>query len=233
MTRSGKPSQAPDRQGQRLQSGAPVRQARFRLQHTFPVPFDFLQATIASEVVPPSASRRILNIMLALLASVFLVGFGAILYSTRALIDLAERRARFVSSVTHELKTPLTNIRMYIEMLAQGVARDTAREQDYLDILDTESERLSGLINNVLELSRLEKNQRVFDMTRGDFRDVLGAVQKIMAAKLAREDFELTIAAENLPLFAYDREVMIQVLVNLIENSIKFGRQAETRRIDL
>ncbi len=100
-------------------------------------------------------------------------------------------------------------------------------------MLDTESARLSGLINNVLELSRREMNQRAFDMIRGDFRDVLGAVQTIMAAQLAREDFELTIAAENLPLFAYDRDVMIQVLVNLIANSIKFGRQAETRRIDL
>ncbi len=221
------------RPGQNIQSGAPIRQTRFRLYHTFPAPFDFLQAAIASEFVPPSASRRVLNVMLALLTTVFLVGFGAIFYSARTLIDLSERRTRFVSSVTHELKTPLTNIRMYIEMLAQGIARDTEREQAYLDILNTESARLSRLINNVLELSRLEKNQRTFDMTRGDFQDVLGEVRKIMAAKLAREDFEMTVVAKNLPTFAYDREVMIQVLINLIENSIKFGRHATIRRIDL
>lgn len=70
--------------------------------------------------------------------------------------DLSERRARFVSSVTHELKTPLTNIRMYVEMLAQGIARDTAREQDYLRVIASESAPLSRLITNVLELSRLE-----------------------------------------------------------------------------
>ncbi len=217
--------------GQEVQRGAPVGQARFRLQHTFPAPFDFLHATIASEVVPSSASRRVLNAMLALLATVFLVGFGAIFYSARTLIDLAERRARFVSSVTHELKTPLTNIRMYIEMLEQGVARDTDREQDYFEILNAESARLARLIKNVLELSRLEKNQRPFTLTTGTFEDVLQTLQSVMAAKLDREGFDLTVAAADLPAFAYDREAMLQVLINLVENSVKFGRHADTRRI--
>ncbi|MDJ0887928.1 MAG: HAMP domain-containing sensor histidine kinase [Desulfobacterales bacterium] len=221
------------RPGKKIQSGASVSRIRFQLQHVFPAPFDFLSATIASEVVPTSSSRRFLNIMLLLLVTVFLVGFGAIFYSARTLIDLAERRARFVSSVTHELKTPLTNIRMYIEMLEQGIARDTDREQAYFEILNTESARLSRLINNVLELSRLEKNQRPFTMTTGTFEDVLEAVENIMAAKLSREGFKLTIAADDLPVFAYDREAMIQVLLNLVENSVKFGRHADTRRIDV
>ncbi len=219
--------------GRAHRSGAMVDRVRFRLQYLFPAPFDFLSATITSETVPASSSRRILNVMLGLLAIVFLVGFGAIFYSTHTLIDLAERRARFVSSVTHELKTPLTNIRMYIEMLEQGIARDTDREQAYLEILNTESARLSRLINNVLELSRLEKNQRPLDLSTGTFKDVLEAVETVMAAKLAREGFQFTIAAPNLPVFTYDREVMIQVLINLIENSVKFGRQSDIRRIEI
>ena len=105
--------------------------------------------------------------------AVFLLGLGAIYRSAHAMVDLSERRTRFVSSVTHELKTPLTNIRMYIEMLEQGIARDTAREQDYLRVVGSESARLSRLINNVLELSRLEKRQRQFDMRPGTFEEVL------------------------------------------------------------
>lgn len=82
----------------------------------------------------------------------------AIYQSARTIVDLSERRSQFVSSVTHELKTPLTNIRMYIEMLGQGIARDHEKEQEYFRIIDSESARLSRLINNVLDLSKLEKN---------------------------------------------------------------------------
>mgnify|MGYP000414532956 CR=1 FL=1 len=162
-----------------------------------------------------------------------LVAQGAVALGHRrlAIVDLSERRSQFVSSVTHELKTPLTNIRMYIEMLEQGVARDTDREQDYLRVVGSESARLSRLINNVLELSRLENNQRRFDMQPGNFKEVLDEVQAVMAEKLRQEGFTLSVPPFDVPAFPYDREVMVQLLINLIENSIKFGRQSKIRRI--
>ena len=220
-----------DHPGATLEAGAGVSRARFRLQHTFPAPFDFLTATVRSENIPASASRRVVNTVLALLAVIFIGGFAAIFHSARTLVDLAERRARFVSSVTHELKTPLTNIRLYIEMLAQGMAPDPAREQAYFHILEAESERLARLIDNVLELSRLEKKQRPLEMVTGDFSEVLETVRGLMKAKLAHEGFGLTIEAREVPPFAYDREAMIQVLINLIENSLKFGRHSAERQI--
>ena len=214
-----------------VQTGAIVRQDAFALDRQFPAPFNFLYARIVSETIPPVASRQTLNIMLAILAAVFLLGLGAIYRSAHAMVDLSERRTRFVSSVTHELKTPLTNIRLYIEMLEQGIARDTAREQDYLRVVSSESARLSRLINNVLELSRLEKKQRHFDMRPGNFQDVLDEVRAVMDEKVRQEGFALTMAPVDGIEFAYDREVMVQILINLIENSIKFGHGAETRRI--
>ena len=215
------------------QTGANVHQAKFALDRSFPAPFNFLQARLTSEKIPPAASRQTLNIMVAILVAVFLLGLGAIYRSAHAMVDLSERRGRFVSSVTHELKTPLTNIRMYIEMLEQGIARDTAREQDYLRVVGSESARLSRLINNVLELSRLEKKQRHFDMRKGDFQDVLDEVQAVMTEKVRQEDFTLTIAPSKGIEFVYDREVMVQILVNLIKNSIKFSRQSATRQITI
>jgi len=215
------------------QTGANVHQTKFALDRDFPAPFNFLYARLTSEKIPPAASRQTLNIMVAILGAVFLLGLGAIYRSAHAMVDLSERRARFVSSVTHELKTPLTNIRMYIEMLEQGIARDTAREQDYLHVVGSESARLSRLINNVLELSRLEKKQRHFDMRKGDFQDVLDEVQAVMAEKVRQEDFTLTMAPSKGIEFVYDREVMVQILINLIENSIKFGRQSATRQITI
>ena len=95
------------------------------------------------------------------------LGLFAIYQSARTIVVMSERRSQFVSSVTHELKTPLTNIQMYIEMLEQGIAATPEREQEYLTILHSESTRLSGLINNVLELAKLEKKQRNFHMQEG------------------------------------------------------------------
>ena len=120
---------------------------------------------------------------------------------------------------------------MYIEMLDQGIAATPEREQEYLGILAAESARLSGLINNVLELSRLEKRTRRFAFKEGDLGDVLAEVRALMAATLAREGFVLTVAADRVPVFAYDRDVLVQVLINLMENSIKFGRRSPEKRI--
>jgi signal transduction histidine kinase len=216
-----------------IQTGANVHQAKFALDRGFPAPFNFLYARLTSEKIPLAASRQTLNIMVAILVAVFLLGLGAIYRSAHAMVDLSERRARFVSSVTHELKTPLTNIRMYAEMLEQGIARDTTREQDYLRVVGSESARLSRLINNVLELSRLEKKQRHFDIRKGDFLNVLEEVQEVMAEKLRHEGFSLTVVPTDGQQFSYDREVMVQILINLIENSIKFGRQSATRHITI
>ncbi|MGD9365579.1 MAG: HAMP domain-containing sensor histidine kinase [Desulfobacteraceae bacterium] len=202
-------------------------------QRTFPAPFDFLSAVLTAAAAPPSPARSTLNIAVWILGIVMLLGLVAIYQSTRAVVDLSERRSQFVSSVTHELKTPLTNIRMYIEMLEQGIAATPEREQDYLQILGSESTRLSRLINNVLELAKLEKKQRHFDLREGQLEDVLTEVQSVMAPKLEQEGFGLTIKCGEVPTFVYDREVLIQVLINLIENCVKFGRTAPEKAITI
>lgn len=198
---------------------------------TFPAPFDFFSAEMQSVFLPPSPARRVLTLALSVLGAVMVAGLVVIYHSARAVMDLSERRSRFVAAVTHELKTPLTNIRMYIEMLEQGIAATPEREREYLSVLASESARLSGLINNVLELSRLEKQTRRFDLIDGDLSDVLADVQSIMAESLAREGFDLSIDSADRPVFAYDREVLVQVLVNLMENSIKFGRHLPQKKI--
>jgi signal transduction histidine kinase len=198
---------------------------------TFPAPFGFLTAEMRAVSLPPSPARRTLTLALAILGAVMVAGLVTIYHSARSVLDLSERRSQFVSAVTHELKTPLTNIRMYIEMLDQGIAATPEREQEYLGVLASESARLSGLINNVLELSRLEKRTRRFNLKDGDLTDVLADVQSVMAESLAREGFDLTIRAGRLPVFAYDREVLVQVLINLMENSIKFGRHLPEKHI--
>jgi len=203
------------------------------LDRTFPSPFAFLSASLACDQIPRSAGRGTLNIIIGLLAVVVLMGLFAIYQSAKTVVDLSERRSNFVSSVTHELKTPLTNIRMYVEMLEQGIASDPRREQEYFRILDSEGLRLSRLINNVLELSKLEKNQRHINLQTGTFEEVIAETQSLMAERIKQEGFTLTLTSDRLRPFEYDREVMIQVLINLIENSLKFGKSAAERKITI
>lgn len=216
----------------RIQDGRAIASPRLTLGRSFPRPFSFIRASLDCGEIPRSAGRATLNILVAVLAAVILLGLLAIYQSARMVTDLSERRSGFVSSVTHELKTPLTNIRLYIEMLEQGIAAsDPEREMEYYRILESESARLSRLINNVLEFSKLEKRQRPVNLQEGDLEEVLAEVRDAMGEWLRQEGF--TLMVENLldhP-FCYDREVMVQVLMNLIENGVKFSKGSEWREI--
>ena len=221
------------REAKMLQTGVLSHHPDFILNRNFPSPFTFLKASLTCDRIPRSEGRKTLTVMLIVLAVIVLMGLFAIYRSVRAIVDLSERRSQFVSSVTHELKTPLTNIRMYIEMLEQGIAANPEREQEYFRILDSEGNRLSRLINNVLELSKLEKNQRLINLQSGTFEEVIAETRALMAEKIRQEGFTLNLMPGRLRPFEYDREVMIQVLINLIENSLKFGKSAAGRTITI
>lgn len=220
-----------DQKAQFLQAGVNLKNASFTAERIFPSPFEFLTVTIQAENIPTSAVRNSLNAAIVLLGLFLLVGLFVIYKSVHSIVLLSERRSQFVSSVTHELKTPLTNIRMYVEMLQEGIATTQEKEQEYFEILGSESSRLSGLINNVLELARLEKKTRTFTMTRGKLEDVFSEAATLMQEKLSRDGFSLIVEKPDIPEFHYDREVLVQILVNLIENSHKFGKNQQEKKI--
>jgi signal transduction histidine kinase len=214
-------------------AGATAERPRISLSRTFPPPLGFVQAALHCSDIPPSAGRGTLKLALAALAGVVVLGLLAIYHSTGKILDFSERQSRFVSAVTHELKTPLTNIRMYIEMLEQGIARDPEREQGYFRILRSEGARLTRLITNVLELAKLEKKHRRPNLQQGRFAEVLADVEDLMQTALEQAGFRLKVENSLREPFRYDREIMVQVLINLIENSLKFGRSAPLKEITL
>jgi signal transduction histidine kinase len=213
------------------QFGPSIDPVNLRIARTFPPPFDFLHAALLCQNIPHSQGRRTLNWVLALLTGIVVVGFVAILRSAHGVMALSEKRSQFVSSVTHELKTPLTNIRLYIEMLQEGIAADPAREKEYLRILSAESSRLTRLINNVLELSKLEQHKRPVEVQAGTLEEVLQEVEAMMRPRFDQEGFRFSVEREVVPPFLYDPEVMTLVLTNLIDNSLKFGRHAAEKLI--
>ncbi len=217
----------------RISRGADSSNPEFTMKRRFPRPFSFLEARLLCDELPKSKGRRVLVGMLVLVGGVVLVGLFSIYYSARAIVIYSERRSDFVSSVTHELKTPLTNIRMYIEMLDQGIAATPEREQDYFEILSTETSRLSRLIHNVLEYSKLEKKQKFMEVKHSDFVEVINEVKSLMGVKLASEGFKLETNIQDGVTATFDSEVMVQVLMNLIDNSIKFGKSSSEKLITI
>jgi len=133
--------------------------------------------------------------------------------------------------VSHELKTPLTSIRMFAELLRAGsVPGQTRRE--YLEIMVNESERLTRLINNVLDFSRIEAGGRSYRHEDTSLADVVHNAARTMAYPLAQDGFELNLDVDRtVPSVRADGDAITQAVLNLLSNAMKFSGQSRT--IDL
>jgi len=182
--------------------------------------------------VPGVGSPGTLYALVALLLAVGAGGILAVHRMVSVTVGYAERRSNFVAAVTHELKTPLTAIRMYAEMLRDGLVPSEAKRAEYTRTITDESERLSRLIDNVLEFARLERGRRELELRAGPLAPVLEEAVAKLASHAARQGFTLELAVEpGLPPVRFDRDALLQVLFNLVDNAMKYARSAGTRRV--
>jgi len=212
----------------------PVSDGAWWFEHRFAEPFDGLTARMRLAALGGVGSPAAVYALVGLLLAVGAVGLFAIHRTASVTVQFAERRNNFVSAVTHELKTPLTAIRMYAEMLRDGIVNtDVKRDECYATITD-ESERLSRLIDNVLEFSRLERGRREMSWTVGSVGPVLGEAAETLRPHAEREGFSLRVEVERgLPAVRFDRDALLQVLFNLVDNAMKYARQSSTRTVVL
>jgi signal transduction histidine kinase len=144
----------------------------------------------------------------------------------------AELRAQFVSNVSHELKTPLTSIRMFAEALALKRPRAEAEKSDYLRTIVSETERLSRLINNVLDFSKIEQGKRTYRMESVSLENVVKNTARTMAYPLEQQGFRLRLSVkEKLPEIRADSDALEQALLNLLHNAVKYS--GDSRDIEL
>jgi len=203
--------------------------------HTFDAPFAGMTASLWMKPVPDQGGSVawILGLSLAL-GLVGLVGLAAVGGQVLATVRFAERRSNFVAAVSHELKTPLTAIRMYAEMLRDDLVESDEKRHGYYEIITSESERLTRLIQNVLELAKLERGTRSLRPEVGDPAAVLSEVARTLGPHAAERGFNLEVAVSGpLPAARFDRDALTQVLVNLVDNAIKFSSDAQDRWIVL
>jgi len=201
-------------------------------RHRFAEPFDAVIASAALAPLDGGSGAGVVYGLAALLVLTGGVGLFAVHRMVTVALGFAERRSNFVAAVTHELKTPLTAIRMYGEMLRDGLVPSDDKRREYYRTITAESERLSRLIDNVLEFSRLEKGTRTMRLTLGALGPVVEEVAELLRPHAERGGFTLRTEVEpDLPPVRFERDALLQVLVNLVDNALKYASRATLREI--
>lgn len=176
--------------------------------------------------------RSFYLLALLLILSVTLFGSYLLWRDVRRDVRLAELRSQFVSSVSHELKTPLTAIRMFAETLRLGRSRNKKMKEEYLDTIVNESERLTRLLNNVLDFSKIEERRRIYHPRLTSLSEIVHAAARAMKYPLSQQGFELNVdLQEDLPEVRVDRDAFEQAILNLLHNAMKYS--SDSRDIDL
>lgn len=135
--------------------------------------------------------------------------------------------------MSHELKTPLSLVRMFSELLATGRVRDEAKREQYLSIIMRESERLTALIENVLDFARVERGKAAYNFEEASLGDVVTRAVDIYRYRVEREGMELELKVDpDIPPTVLDGRALELALVNLMDNAIKYAKEGGKIRVE-
>ncbi|MEO0575694.1 MAG: HAMP domain-containing sensor histidine kinase [Pseudomonadota bacterium] len=204
-------------------------------RHRLIAPLNGMELLFSITTLPPGPGARVLLWITLALAVVFVVGFNMLYRAGLSQLALGQQQQDFVSAVSHELKSPLTSIRMYGEMLREGWVDDEKRQSYYAYIHD-ESERLSRLITNVLQLANIAKNEPQLNMQTCDVATLMRDAQSRIANQVERAGFSLvfniTDDAASVAI-DIDPDCFVQIVINLVDNAIKFSKAASHKTIEV
>jgi two-component system, OmpR family, phosphate regulon sensor histidine kinase PhoR len=178
-----------------------------------------------AELRKQADTERLLGVLLVPVSLVIIaVGLGVLWLSVRAERRGSQLRSDFIANVSHELKTPLSLIRMFGELLATGKHKGEAMGREYATIITREAERLSHLIDNVLDFARLERGKASYHFAEGHLEEVVERALDVFRHRLEKEKLRLRTEIEsNLPPVRMDEGAMTLVLLNLVDNAVKYA----------
>jgi signal transduction histidine kinase len=193
--------------------------------------FPGLRVVIPTQTEEAAVPRRtFLAVALAVAIALTLFAGHLLLRDVHREVRMAEMRSQFVSGVSHELKTPLTAIRMYTEAMQMEEDLDGQTRREYLDIILKESERLSRLVGNVLDFARIEQGTKTYNIRPVVLAEVLEASVRAVEHPLQQSGFQLDLAVDrDLPPVAADPDAIEQAILNLLGNAMKYS--GDSRRI--
>ncbi|MBB5318412.1 sensor histidine kinase [Tunturibacter empetritectus] len=149
-------------------------------------------------------------------------------------LALAKLKSDFVSNVSHELRTPLALIRLYAETLELGRISNPGKRQEYYEIIRKESERLSSLINNILDFSRIESGKKEYDFRETDVADLVRGTLESYRFEIEQNGFQFEQKIDNdLPQVSVDREAIARSLLNLVNNAVKYSATEKYLEVNL
>jgi two-component system phosphate regulon sensor histidine kinase PhoR len=133
-------------------------------------------------------------------------------------------KSDFIANVSHELKTPLSVIRMFGEMLLTKRVGDESKREEYLEIICSETERLSGLIENVLDFAALERGKRRYEMRNCDLAEIAKRAIDTLHYRFERENIPVQLLCQGEPAYGLvDDQAILLVVINLLDNAVKYG----------
>jgi signal transduction histidine kinase len=192
----------------------------------FPLPWKLFASHPEIRTLENSARREIFFYGFLLAVIIVLMLFGAVMIARDISRESETNRLRteFVNNISHELKTPLTLIRLYGETLQRKDNLTDGEKKECYEIITKESERLSHLINNVLDFSRIEMGRKEFNFKKGFLQEVIKDTLESYRYHLEKKGFTvLSYIADDLPEMDFDGEAVASVLVNLLSNAMKFS----------
>ncbi len=137
--------------------------------------------------------------------------------------EIAQMKSEFVSKASHELRTPLSSMRAYVEMLVDGEARDDQTRNEFYGIIQSETDRLARLVDNMLNISRIEAGIIEIDRTAVDVGGVLEQAVRTIEPQAAEKQQSLHVDLSPVDLHVSgDHDMLLQVIVNLLSNAVKY-----------
>ena len=163
-------------------------------------------------------------LILGILSALIIIGLALTKHVVSKEVALAKLKSDFVSNVSHELRTPLALIRLYAETLELGRITTREKKHDYYKIIRKESERLTGLINNILDFSRIEAGHKEYEFRDTDIADLVRNTLDSYRYQIEQQGFILKEEIdESLPSVCVDREAIARALLNLMNNALKYS----------
>jgi len=181
--------------------------------------------TAAEQLAAAVARRRVLEMALVGLSGVVVVaGLIVIMVAAAREQKLSQLKSDFVANVSHELKTPLSLVRMFGELLQSGRVETDEKRRQYLQIIVSESERLGALIENVLDFAKVERGKAAYEFNEASVTDVVARAVEACRVRAEREQIALELdAADDLPLIELDERAIEIAVINLVDNALKYA----------
>ena len=176
------------------------------------------------------------DLTLSLLLTITLVGGIALALRTASReLKLSQMKTNFVSNVSHELRTPLSSIRVFGEFLKLGRVKDEEKIREYGEYIETESRRLTQLINNILDFSRIEANRKTFNFEQASVEEVIAETLKTFGFQLKQKGFHIVFEppAKPLPPALIDADAIAQAFTNLLDNAVKYSGSSKEIQVRL